>query len=247
MDLKGRGPAIVLIEPQMGENIGMAARAMLNCGLVDLRLVNPRDKWPNPDALAASAKAKAIIKKAQVFDSTERAISDLEMIYATTARSRDMTIEVLTPKEAANRMRCDARSIISSGVLFGKESMGLSNNDLSLANAVLSVPLNPTFTSLNLAQAVFVVSYEWFQADDPTEAASLTIPKVTRPASKFELQGLFDHLEGELDTSGFFHVLEKKPIMVRSIRNMLQRARLTEQEIRTLRGVISSLVRSHKR
>jgi len=230
----------------MGQNIGMVARAMMNCGLADLRLVNPRDEWPNHHAVSASSGATAIIEKAQLFESTESAIADLQVIYATTARPRDMTTEVLTPSEAATRMQCDAASVIRSGVLFGKESMGLNNNDISLANAVLTVPLNPVFTSLNLAQAVFVVCYEWFQLSKPSDGVILSLPKETRLANKLELQGLFDHLESELDDSGFFHVREKKPIMVRNIRNILQRARFTEQEIRTFRGIITSLVKKRK-
>ena len=132
-------------------------------------------------------------------------------------------------------------------MLFGKEAKGLKNDDVALANAILKVPLNPAFTSLNLAQAVFVLGYEWFQLGDETEGAILAVPKETRLATKLELQGLFDHLETELDDSGFFRVREKKPIMVRNIRNVLQRARFTEQEIRTFRGIITSLVKKRKR
>ena len=227
----------------MGENIGMAARAMLNCGLKDLRLVNPRDGWPNQNALAASSAAKKLIEGAKLFSSSAEAIADLEIIYAATARPRDMTIEVYTPGEAVRLMLDDAASDIHSGILFGKESMGLKNDDLSLANAVITAPLNPKFTSLNLAQAVFLMSYEWFQLCNQTHTKRVKISRKTHPASKSELLDLFDHLEGELDASGFFHVREKRPIMVRNIRNILQRARLTEQEVRTVRGILTSLAK----
>lgn len=244
---QGPGPAIVLVEPQLGENIGMAARAMMNCGLMDLRLVRPRDAWPNRHAVAASSGATDIIDGARVFDTTAEAIADLQMVYATTARPRDMTTDVVTPGEAAQRMRTDAVSHVRSGVLFGKEAKGLTNDDVALANAILTVPLNPAFTSLNLAQAVFVLGYEWFQLADDTAAAVQAIPKETRPASKAELQGLFEHLEAELDDAGFFRVREKTPIMIRNIRNVLQRARFTEQEIRTFRGIVTALSTKRRR
>jgi len=240
------GPAIILIEPQLGENIGMAARAMMNCGLTDMRLVNPRDEWPNRYADAAAAGATAIIDGARVYDTTEAAIADLQMVYAATARPRDMTTEVVTPCEAVVRMKKDETGGVRSGVMFGKEAKGLTNDDVALANAILTVPLNAAFTSLNLAQAVFVLGYEWFQVEDDTEDAVLAVPKETRLANKMELQGLFCHLETELDDSGFFHVLEKKPTMVRNIRNVLQRARFTEQEVRTFRGIITSLAKKRK-
>lgn len=243
----GLGPAIILVKPQLGENIGMAARAMLNCGLLDLRLVDPRDEWPNRRAAAASSGAAAVIEGARVFETTEAAVADLQVVYASTARSRDMTTDVVTPREAAARIRADAGNGGRSGILFGKESKGLKNDDVSLADAILTAPLNPAFASLNLAQAVFMVGYEWFQLGDDTDGAVLAAPKETRPATKRELQGLFDHLESELDDSGFLRVREKRPIMVRNIRNTLQRARFTEQEIRTFRGVISSLAKKRKR
>ncbi|MEK9722189.1 MAG: RNA methyltransferase [Rhodospirillaceae bacterium] len=241
------GPSIVLVEPQLGENIGMAARAMMNCGLTDLRLVRPRDAWPNRHAVAASSGATAIIDAARVFDTTAAAIADLQAVYATTARPRDMTTDVVTPREAAARMQADLARGVRSGVLFGKEAKGLKNDDVALANAILTVPLNPAFTSLNLAQAVFAIGYEWFQLGVDAADAELTVPKATRPATKAELQGLFEHLEDELEDSGFFHVREKKPIMIRNIRNVLQRARFTEQEIRTFRGIVTALSTKRRR
>ena len=237
------GPVVILVEPQLGENIGMAARAMMNCGLHELRLVAPRDSWPNKMAMAASSGATAIIEEAKIFTKTEDAVADLQIVYASTARPRDMTTEVVTPNEAALRIKRDIASSIRSGILFGKEAKGLKNDDVSLANAIVTVPLNPKFTSLNLAQAVFVMGYEWFRLQEQTDKAFLNVPKETRLGSKLELQGLFDHLESELENSGFFHVREKKTIMVRNIRNVLQRVRFTEKEIRTFRGIITSLIK----
>lgn len=237
------GPAIILVEPQLGENIGMVARAMLNCGLTDLRLVKPRDGWPSPEAVATSADAKAVIENTRVYQKTEHAIADIDTLYATTARPRDMTKRVVTPRQAAAELIENTSSGGRSGLLFGREAKGLKNEDVALADTVLTVPLNPEFTSLNLAQAVFCVAYEWFQAQDQTAPSELNIPKATRPANKRELNGLFEHFEGALDDSGFLQIREKRPIMVRNLRNMWQRAQLTEQEIRTLRGVITSLVR----
>jgi len=238
----GAGPAIVLVEPQLGENIGMAARAMLNCGLTELRLVRPRDGWPSEAAENAAAGADSVIAGARLFDSTADAVADLALVLATTARDRDMTKRFLTPRQAAAEIRVFENSGGRAGVLFGKEAKGLRNDDLALADACIMAPLNPAFRSLNLAQAVFVVGYEWFMAAAEAPASELRIPKETRPADKAELHGLFEHLERELDKSGFLRVKEKQPVMVRNLRNMFQRMGLTEQEVRTLRGVITSLV-----
>ncbi len=242
-------PIIILVEPQLGENIGMAARAMLNCGLTQLRLVNPRDGWPSDEALAAASGADQVVEDATLFDSTEAAVADLQRVYATTARARDMTHRVLTPREAAAEIKDfmgsddqgGGQGDNKAGVLFGREAKGLTNDDLALTDAVVMVPVNPDFSSLNLAQAVFVLGYEWLLANSDAPESGLVAPKETRPADKGELAGLFEHLEGELDASGFLHVEEKRPVMVRNIRNMLQRAALTEQEVRTLRGIITSL------
>ncbi len=251
----GPGPAIILVEPQLGENIGMAARAMLNCGLTQLRLVKPRDGWPSDEAKAASAGADAILAEAKLFETTPDAVADLERVFATTARTRDMTKRILTPRQAAGEIRAFARAggpgSRRAGVLFGPEAKGLTNDDLALADGVIMAEMNPAFRSLNLAQAVFCVGYEWLMAaaedHESGPESTLAMPKETRPANKAELEGLFEHLEGELDGSGFLRVAEKRPVMVRNIRNTVQRAGLTEQEVRTLRGIISSLVSKHGR
>lgn len=238
-----KGPAIILVEPQLGENIGMVARAMLNCGLTDLRLVKPRDGWPSAEAVATSANATMVIENTRVYQKTEHAIADLDSLYATTARPRDMTKRVVTPRQAASELLETTAAGGRSGLLFGREAKGLKNEDVVLCDTVLTVPLNPEFTSLNLAQAVFCVAYEWYQAQDQTPPSEINIPKTTRPANKRELIGLFEHFEGALDDSDFLQIKEKRPNMVRNLRNIWQRAQLTEQETRTLRGVITSLVR----
>ena len=235
------GPAVVLVEPQLGENIGMVARAMLNGGLTDLRLVRPREPWPNDKARAAASGADVVIDGARLFETTSGAIADLACVFATTARDRSMTKRTLTPRQAAAELRALSGSRSSGGLLFGKESKGLHNDDVALADAVVTVPLNPAFRSLNLAMAVLLLAYEWWLSGETVREAELVMPKDTRLANKAELVGLFEHLEGALDECGFLRVREKRPIMVRNLRNLLGRASLTEQEVRTLRGVIACL------
>ncbi len=235
------GPAIILIEPQMGENIGTAARAMLNCGLTDLRLVRPRDGWPNPKAVPTASGADAVLDHVRVFERTEDAIADLGAVYATTARLRDQLKPVVTPRRAAVEMRAHHAAGVGAGILFGPERTGMTNDDVALADAVVNVPLNPAFSSLNLAQAVLLVSYEWFTAGDATPGRRLDYEEDAPPASKEQLVNMFEHLEEALDAGNFFRVPEKKPSMQRNIRAFLQRARLSEQEVRTLHGMIVAL------
>ena len=234
-------PVIILVRPQLSENIGTTARAMLNCGLTDLRLVAPREDWLGSRAFAAASGADRVLLGATVFESTADAVGDLQRVWATTARSRFMTKPMDTPKSAAAAMRAIAAEQ-SMGVLFGPERTGLENDDLVLADTVLTVPVNPDYASLNLAQCVLLVAYEWFQAGlDATPPAKMT-RGAEAPASKDKLIGFFDHLERELDECGFLRVAEKRPTMVRNIRNMFQRAGLTGQEIQTLHGIVHELV-----
>lgn len=237
------GPAIVLVDPQLGENIGMVARAMLNCGLTDLRLVRPRDGWPNPTAVAAASGADLVLERARLFETTEAAVADLRRVYATTTRARGMLKPVLSPRRAVAEMRAAARgnSAAAVGVLFGPERSGLVNDDIALADAVLAVPLNPAFASLNLAQAVLIIGYEWFQTLSEAPARELPLGP-TRPATKAELINFFGRLERLLDEAGFLHPPERRPHMVRNLRNLLQRADLTEQDLRSLHGVLSALI-----
>ncbi len=235
-----QGPAIVLIEPQLGENIGAAARAMLNFGISDLRLVRPRDGWPNDKANASAAGADTIISRAKLFESTEDAIADLNRVYASSGRTRDMVKRVFSPAQAVENMQTGVASKELSGVLFGPERSGLPNTDLALADAVINIPANVQFKSLNLAMAVLVVCYEWSRRVG--EPASGLLMGKTRAATKSELLGLFSHLEGALDDCGFLRVRETRPHMVQNIWNIFQRAQMTHHEGRTLRGVISGLV-----
>ncbi len=233
------GPAIILVEPQLGENIGTAARAMYNCGLTDLRLVKPRDGWPNKKAEAAASGADPVLEHARLYDRVEEAIAGLRHVYATTARDRYMVKRVVTPRQGAAELRALLARDEACGILFGPERTGLLNEHIALADTVLTVPLNPAFSSLNLAQAVLVVGYEWFTAGDATPASQL-VTGHSRPASKELLIRFFEHLEEELDKNGFMRDPEKRPSMVRNLRNLFQRAQCTEQELRTLHGVVTS-------
>lgn len=238
--LKDGGPAIILVDPQLGENIGMVARAMLNCGLTELRLVRPRDGWPSEKAAAAASGALEVIEGARLFDTTEAALADLQRVYATTARPRGMVKPVVTPGQAATELRAAAAAGERTGLLFGPERSGLVNDDIALADAVLSVPLNPAFSSLNLAQAVLLVGHAWFMAADETEARRLELG-VGETASKAELINFFTRLEAALDETGFLYPPEKRPTMVRNLRNLFHRIAPTEGEVNTLHGIISAL------
>jgi tRNA/rRNA methyltransferase len=235
-------PAIILVRPQLSENIGTTARAMLNCGLTDLRLVAPREDWMGPRAFAAASGADRVLLAARVFATTAEAVADLHRVWATTARSRFMTKAMDTPRSAAAAMRAAAASGLASGILFGPERTGLENDDVVLADTVLTVPVNPDYASLNLAQCVLLVAYEWFQAGLQAPPPEMMTRGAEPPASKEKLLGFFEHLERELDACGFLRVVEKRPAMVRNIRNMFQRAGLTGQEIQTLHGIVHELV-----
>jgi len=237
---RGIPPVVILVEPQLAENIGTAARAMLNCGLTDLRLVKPRDPFPSERAIAASVGALDIMPPVQIFDSTEAAVADLQMVYATTARERKMVKPILTPRAVGEKAVEAGRAGRKVGVLFGKERTGLEKDDVALADAVVTVPLNPEFTSLNLAQAVLLIGYEWYQAGDNTPPRVLETHGA-EPATKEELYGFFAHFEKALDDCGFLRNEEARPNMIRNLRNLWGRAELTEQEIRTLHGVVKEL------
>jgi len=240
------GPAIILVEPQLGENIGTAARAMFNCGLTDLRLVKPRDGWPNKKAVAAASGADPVLDKARLYDSVEDAIANLRHVYATTARDRYMVKRILKPRFAAAEIRGFLSAGEASGVLFGPERTGLLNEHIALSEAVISVPMNPAFSSLNLAQSVLVLGYEWFNAGSDAPDAQLATGH-SKPATKQQLIRFFEHLEEELDNNGFMRNAEKRPSMVRNLRNLFQRAQCTEQELRTLHGVVTAFAGPRKR
>ncbi|NWG46744.1 MAG: RNA methyltransferase [Alphaproteobacteria bacterium] len=234
---QAQGPVIILVRPQLGENIGATARAMMNFGLGDLRLVDPRARWPNEKARAMAAGADAILEAAQLHARTEEAIADLTLVLATTARDRAMDKPVHTPEEAAALLRGAVLEGGRVGILFGGERAGLDNDDVALARAIVTIPTNPGFGSLNLGQAVLLLAYEWFKAGPPGPVRT-SVP--SRAATGEELLGFFTHLEEALDVSGFLRPLEKRPSMVRNLRAIFHKAALTEQDVRTLRGVVSA-------
>jgi tRNA/rRNA methyltransferase len=233
------GPAIILVHPQLGENIGTAARAMFNCGLTDLRLVKPRDGWPSAKATAAASGADMVLERARLFETLEEAIADLRHVYATTARDRYLVKRIVTPRQAAGELRHHIGEGRACGILFGPERMGLITDQVALADTIINVPLNPAFSSLNLAQAVLLVGYEWFAAGEATPSEILPTGK-SEPASKKQYQSFFDHLEVELDRNGFLRNAEKRPSMVRNLRSLFLRAQCTEQELRTLHGIVTA-------
>ena len=240
------GPAIVLVEPQLGENIGTAARAMLNCGLDDLRLVRPRDGWPNDKAVNAASGADSVLDRARLYPDLRAAVADLRHVYASTARDRYMVKRAVTPRLAAAEIRDFLAIDEPCGVVFGPERTGLVNEDITLADTVLTVPLNPGFSSLNLAQAVMIVGYEWFTALTAPPPETLHTGH-SRLADKAELIRFFEHFEEALDQSGFLRHPDKRPSMTRNLRNLFQRAQCTEQELRTLHGVITAMMGARRR
>tara|TARA_R110000868_G_scaffold326802_2_gene587800 strand:+ start:3689 stop:4498 length:810 start_codon:yes stop_codon:yes gene_type:complete len=234
------GPAIILVEPQLGENIGTAARAMANFGLSEMRLVNPRDGWPNERAKNASAKADHVIDNAQVFATLEEALSGLNLVYATTARPRDMFVPVHGPDAAMQMAKAHIASGHSCGVMFGRERTGLTNEEIALAGEIVTFPVNPAFASLNIAQAVLLMSYEWMRANSETDIAQFQAPQ-DPPARKEELIGLFQHLEGALQAANFFRPPEKKNHMVSTLRALFHKGGYSQRDITILRGVVGAL------
>ena len=247
-------PVVILVRPQLGENIGFAARAMANFGLRELRLVAPRDGWPNPKAEAAAAVAEGLTQAAKIYDCVEAATADLHYLLAATARPRDMVKPVMTPESAAREIASRRALGQRAGILFGAEQSGLDNDTITLADAIVTAPVDPRFASLSLPQAVLLLAYEWLKAqgdapslgratafDGPAEEG-LALDH-TRAATRNEIFGLFAHLEGELDRAGFLRPHEKRARIVRNIRNMFHRMGLTEQDIRTWRGIVTALAR----
>ncbi|MEM6486881.1 MAG: RNA methyltransferase [Pseudomonadota bacterium] len=240
------GPFSVLVEPQLGENIGAAARALWNFGLRRMRLVAPRDGWPNPAAVGPASGAGALLDEARVFATTAEAVADCAVVYATTARPREMAKRVLTPeaamREAAGHIAAGARVAL----LFGPERAGLANPDVVLASAVVTVPTNPGFSSLNLAQCVLLMAYEWRRATEAVEAETLSLGRSSL-AAKADVAHMLDHLEAELDGAHFFFPGHKRGSMVANLRNLFERQALSDQDVRTLRGVIRALAEGPKR
>lgn len=250
---EGETPAVLLMEPQLADNVGMVARAMANFGLDDLRLIAPRDGWPNEKARIAASGANYIIDDARDFPSLDAAIGDFNWLAATTARQRDLRKPVLTPIEAVAEMRQRIARGERCGVLFGRERSGLETTEVANADALIMIPVNSRFASLNLAQAVLILGYEWMRASDAQSLGRVTTyekPLETglymgddRPATKEELLGFFDHVEAELDRLGYFNPSHKRATVVRNLRTMFSRMGATEQEVRTLRGIVATLAK----
>lgn len=237
------GPAIILVEPQLGENIGMVARAMANFGLSQLRLVNPRDGWPSEKARAAASRADHVIDATRVFDDLPSAVADLNFVFATTARERDGFKPVRGPVEAGRALRARVEAGLRTGILFGRERFGLYNEEVGLADEIVTFPVDPSFSSLNIAQAVLLMSYEWMKSGLAEETATNFSGPELLPATKEQLHSLFTYLEGALEARGYFRPEEKKPKMVDNLRAVLTRAGFAEPELKVLRGIISSLDR----
>jgi len=241
----GNSPVVILVRPQLAENIGTAARAMANGGLFHLRLVAPRDGWPSDKAWRASSGADSILNAATVHPTVADAIADLNRVFATCPRPRHIVKQVLTARGAATELRAVCARGLRAGVLFGPERAGLDNDDMACADALIRYPLNPAFMSLNLAQAVLVVAYEWWLVEDATPPARL-MTNETRVATKGKLENFLAHLADELDACGFLRNAPKRPGMVRNIRHLFQRGEVTEQELRTLHGIVTELARGRR-
>ncbi len=234
-------PIIVLVRPQLGENIGKAARAMLNFGLTEMRLVTPRDGWPNPSAGPAAAGADAVLENASVFASVADAVADCAHVYATTVRKRGVTKPVVTPEQAAAQIRT---AVGRSAILFGPERSGLETDDVALARTILTVPINPDFASLFLAQAVILVAYEWSKG--ATGLASPTTEELLPPAPQDDLEGLIGHFETMLEPKGYFFPEDRAETNHRTLRSLLTKPGWNHLEVRTLRGVLHHLTKRDK-
>ena len=229
-------PVIVLVRPQLGENIGKSARAMLNFGLTELRLVAPRDGWPNPSAGPAASGADIVLERAEVFATVQDAIADCPNVYASTVRRRDLVMPVVTPEMMAARI---TGSAARSAILFGPERSGLETEEVALANAIVTVPINPEFASLNLAQAVILLAYEW------SKHSALSVPpekELEPPAPHGELEGLVRQLEGSLQDKGYFHPPSRTQATKNTLRTIFTKTGWSSREVKAVRGVIRALV-----
>jgi len=240
----GNAPVVVLVRPQLADNIGAVARAMANGGLFHLRLVSPRDGWPQEKAWRNASGADRLLEAATVHDSVAEAVADLHVVMATCPRPRHIIKPVLTARGAAAELREACGRGLRAGLLFGPERAGLDNDDMAHASALIRYPLNPAFMSLNLAQAVMIMAYEWWTASEPTPPRHF-MTNETRVAAKGQLENFLTHLVAELDDSGFLRNQAKRPGMIRNIRHLFQRSDVTEQELRTLHGIVTEL--SHGR
>jgi tRNA/rRNA methyltransferase len=238
-------PVVILVEPQLGDNIGAAARAMANFGLSRLRLVKPRDGWPNPRAWVAASGADRVLENAELYDTIEAAITDLTFVLATTARAHDQAKPVVSAEEAARLLAPRVAAGESVGVMFGRERYGLENHEVALADRIVTLPVNPAFASLNLAQAVVIVGYEWFKLQtDGTLPFSM--PQKSGPATREQLLAFFGNLERELERVEYFRPADKRETMLVNLRNIFHRMEATRQDIQTLQGVIMAIAEGRK-
>jgi tRNA/rRNA methyltransferase len=239
------GPAVILVEPQLGENIGMAARAMGNFALTRLRIVKPRDGWPNIAAQRAAAGADHILDHAELFDTVEQAVADLTLLFATTARAHDQAKPVVGPEAAAREIADHLATGGGAGILFGRERWGLMNEEVALANRIITFPVNPGFASLNLAQAVLLMGYEWFKLATGG-ALPFDMPERSEPASQYQMQAFFENLVRELDRVEFLRPAEKRDTMLVNLRNIFTRMNPTKQDMHTLHGVVMAIAEGRK-
>jgi tRNA/rRNA methyltransferase len=243
LDLEG--PAIILVEPQLGENIGMAARAMGNFALSRLRIVNPRDGWPNIAAQRAAAGADHILERAELFETVEQAVADLDLLYATTARAHDQAKPVMGPQAAASEISAHVGGGARAGILFGRERWGLTNEEVARANRIITFPVNPGFASLNLAQAVLLMGYEWFKQATAGELP-FAMPERSERASQHQMDAFFENLVRELDRVEFLRPAEKRDTMLVNLRNIFLRMEPTKQDMHTLHGVVMAIAEGRK-
>jgi tRNA/rRNA methyltransferase len=243
------GPVVILVEPQLGENIGMAARAMGNFGLTQLRIVNPRDGWPNIAAQRAASGADYILEQVKLFDTVEQAVADCTLLFATTARAHDQAKPVVAPEAAAQEMASQIAAQVAGGgkvgILFGRERYGLQNEEVALANRIITFPVNPGFASLNLAQAVLLIGYEWFKLAT-AGALPFAMPEHSERASQHQMQAFFDNLVRELDKVEFLRPAEKRETMLVNLRNIFSRMEPTKQDMHTLHGVVMAIAEGRK-
>ena len=240
------GPVVILVEPQLGENIGMAARAMGNFGLSRLRIVNPRDGWPNVHAKRAASGADHILDQAELFDTVEQAVADCSLLFATTARAHDQAKPVVAPEAAAREIVAQIEAGTGEvGIMFGRERYGLQNEEVALANRIVTFPVNPGFASLNLAQAVLLMGYEWFKLST-AGALPFAMPERSEPASQHQMQAFFDNLVRELDKVEFLRPAEKRETMLVNLRNIFTRMDPTKQDMHTLHGVVMAIAEGRK-
>jgi tRNA/rRNA methyltransferase len=243
--VKQPGPVVILVEPQLGENIGTAARAMANFGLSQLRLVKPRDKWPNARAKAAASGADRVLDAAELHETVESAIGDCTLVYATTARAHDQAKPVISAEQAAREAAPRVATREKVGILFGRERWGLQNEEIGLADRIITLPVNPAFASLNLAQAVLIVGYEWFKLTSGG-VLPFAMPQKSEPAVKEQLLAFFESIERELERVEFFRPPEKRTTMQVNLRNIFHRMQPTRQDIQTLHGIIMAIAEGRK-